>query len=780
MRTGGRLIERYVAATVLPYVLLALILLTAVLFAQQSTRMAELLLAARVTLALVGEVALALLPNVLIFTIPMATLTGVIIGLSQMAGDSELIALRASGSGTFKIGYPILILGFMLSCVTFYINFKTTPAAAALLRRAIIRAAVAKLDSPIEPRSFNTDIPGYVVYVRDANREEGTWGRVFIYAQGAGGATQLVTARAGRLDTSGDQSELVLTDAMRVQLPQETPQGSGSEQYIVERLGNLRFQFSTGRNEALERLQKQELMPDEMGWRALLAYSRTAPEAGDRLDAKVLLHRKLTLSLAPLLFALLGTGAGVQIKRGGRGAGALLALSLMLGYYIFSLIGEQLARAGTLRLYMGAWLASALAAAAALFLIILTRFQLPTRFRRLVRQDAAPLAEDFGIKSRTLELKAGRGAATSVRLLHFPSLLDAKILRPLALNFAAALAALIAIFLIFTLFELWRQIAANGVGAQVVANYLLFLLPFVSVQLIPASVLIAVLFTYALMAKRSEVVAWWGCGQSIYRLMVPAVVFAAAIGASLWTVQERIMPGANIRQDALRARIRRGEPRAMTSTGREWLASAATGRLYAYDYDEGAGGVLKSPAIYEFDDEGIHLRRVLLARQAAWTAPTALTLSAAETLQVSPPPLLARARQEQLTLAGVERPEVFKPGVDRPSQLSASALSKYIRTLKQRGESASALILALHRRYAAPWAVFVMLLLGLPLALSFGRRGAMTALTFAICVAAAFWAVSSGFEQLGNRALLSPVVAAWSPTMIFAALGIYLLARAGT
>ena len=42
-----------------------------------------------------------MLPNILSLTIPMAVLVGVLLGLSRLAADSEITAMRASGIGVW-------------------------------------------------------------------------------------------------------------------------------------------------------------------------------------------------------------------------------------------------------------------------------------------------------------------------------------------------------------------------------------------------------------------------------------------------------------------------------------------------------------------------------------------------------------------------------------------------------------------------------------------------------------------------------------------------------
>src|SRR5687767_12593988 len=96
-----KLIPRYIIKGALPYAALSLLLLTAILFTQQSGRFAELALYADIPLSLAGEIAAALLPGVLIMTLPVAVLAGIVIGFARMGSDSEIVAIRAAGVGTW-------------------------------------------------------------------------------------------------------------------------------------------------------------------------------------------------------------------------------------------------------------------------------------------------------------------------------------------------------------------------------------------------------------------------------------------------------------------------------------------------------------------------------------------------------------------------------------------------------------------------------------------------------------------------------------------------------
>ncbi|HET6853623.1 MAG TPA: LptF/LptG family permease [Pyrinomonadaceae bacterium] len=765
------IIPRYIIGAMAPYIFLSLLMLTAILLAQQAARLAELLVYADLPFSLLGSIGAALLPGVLTFSIPLATLAGIIIGYSRMGSDSEIVAMRAAGVGSWTMIWPALLIGLMLTGVTTYLHVKEAPEAARDLERIALQGALAKLDSPVEPRTFST-LPRYVIYVRDGDKEHGTWGRVFIFAQRSDRMTEVFTARSGRIDSSGDKSELVLTDVLATKFPNASAENSATgandqKSYVVERSDQLRFSINTGRADIVQRLNQRDTNADSMDW-SDLRERVAAGSPAEQKEAIRILNRRAALSVAPFFFSLMGGALGLRIRRGGRSVGVLLTLIVVIIYYLVSLLGESLARVGTVSPYVGPWLATVFIFALSLLFLLTQRIPFISS-RSILSLRSKDTAEPAIAKPQ----KTHRGFSA----LGFPNLMDATLFRSLAVSFFVCFVALAAIFNIFTLFELWRFIAVTNAGAGLVARYLLFLLPLITVELFPATMLISVLVTYALLARRHEAIAWWASGQSVYRLMLPGFFFALAMAFGSWLVQEHVMPGTNLKQDALRARIRGGEARATTRTGRQWLASTETGRFYSYEFGE--DGRLIEPTIYELDADAVHLAQVVSGKTGAWVDPTHLKITDAETLALKGMEVERRTDAEAV-FPGVESPAVFKPTIDKPSQLSANDLRGYLNAAKQRGMDVSALAVALQRKYAGPFGIVIMALIGMPLAVSFGRKGTVIALCAAVVVGIAYWAVGGGFQQLGNHGMLRPSVAGWSPLLIFAAAGTYFLSRVRT
>ena len=170
-------------------------------------------------------------------------------------------------------------------------------------------------------------------------------------------------------------------------------------------------------------------------------------------------------------------------------------------------------------------------------------------------------------------------------------------------------------FLVFTLFDL--LLMRQNTTAWLIARYLFFIIPYASLILAPMALLVSTLATYAIMARRSEAIAWWAGGQSVYRLAVPGLLFAIALSAGMWLTQEGPLPQANRIQNRLRAQIRGGTALLATPAGRQWLASPDQRRIYTYLYNESSER-LSELVVFEFDGEGVYLDNVIIGEGVEW------------------------------------------------------------------------------------------------------------------------------------------------------------------
>ncbi|HUR98745.1 MAG TPA: LptF/LptG family permease [Pyrinomonadaceae bacterium] len=773
-------ISRYLIGAILPYFVFSWLLLSVILFVQQAARFADIFFSANIPTVLVSQLTLALIPNVIAFTCPMAVLVGVIIGLSKMQTDSELVAIRASGVGNLQITIPILFIGILLSIFAFIINLYGVPIAARIVRQVAIQTAIYKLESPIEPGVFNTEVAGYTIYVRDGDIAAGQWKNIFVHNEDEKtGTVNLITSRKGRIDSSEELSELVLENAVKTTF-NNSP---GQHKFVSENIGNIRFAIQTRRGDLIQKLSSAELAPEELGLSELSEYA-SGREGAERTEAQILRQRRIVLSVTPLIFCLLGTALILRFSRRGKGFGVIVALGCLIVYYLLAFLGEQLARTGKISVFEGSLFPIILSFFVILWFNFSARLSAGNRVVPRVRETLS------WVDLRPFRRRVPNpftGVTTGIR--------DFDLVVSLIKFYFLTLCFLAAVFIIFTAFELWRFAGTFDGGIALLVRYLFYLVPFIYIQLAPSAAMVAVLTTYVLKSRQNEIVTWTSAGQSVYRLLLPCLLLMILIGSLNWLIQERVAPAANQHQDEFRTQIRnRGNP--AKRPGRFWVANDK--RIYSFQFDTdrnttGNSNVVASDndkqyavrcvavcavrdlVIYEFADSG-NLQTLYRSKFANWHDGAIVFDGMVEKSVLS---------EQGITTTEAPDGEVVEPANPfaelrkKPSHLNVSETVAQLENSEAEVEK-RALGIALEKKYTTLFLPFVIALFTAPFALSLSRKGKVITVGYAVGLWLLFMGLTSAFEQFGLNGSLPPGFAVWAPLIGFSMLGIFLLSKVRT
>jgi lipopolysaccharide export LptBFGC system permease protein LptF len=757
-------IAKYIIRAIVPYFTFSWLLLSVILFVQQASRFSDIFFSNNLPSRLVWQLTFALIPNVISFTCPMAILVGVIIGISKMQGDSELVAIRAAGVSNLQIATPIIFLGLLLSIFALSVNLKGVPLAAQIVRQVATQTALYKLESPIEPGVFNTEIQGFTIYVKDGDIEKGVWKNIFIYGENkATKQARLITSQNGRIDSNNETSELVLERAAVNTFSIEKPY----KNLFSEKVQNLRFGIQTRRKELIEKLSKTEETPEELGLRDLKAYAQTKT-GKDKIEAEILWFRRIMLSGTPLIFSILGAFLILRFDRGGKGFGIFLALTSLVSYYLAALLGEQLARTGQVSVWAGS-----------LFPVLLSWIAIIWFFfsPRLNFKSASSI---FSRINFNLRKEGGKKSSKKVFSNLTTGILDFDIVASLLRYFLLTFGFLASIYMIFTAFELWKFAGNMENGIKLLGRYLVFLIPFIYIQIAPSALMIAMLATYVIKSRQNEVITWTASGQSIYRLLFPCFVLMGIIGFVNWEIQEIILPKTNQVQDALRAQLRNSGALG-TSNGKYWVASE--NRIHSFELQDNTptlneGRKVYNLTIYQFADDGTKLQSFIKSDEASWEKGKIKFLGETEkTAWINDIP-----QTENTGLKGEEMVENYNPFRQtsvKPSHLDVRETTELLKTSESESEQRT-LAIAQQKKYSTPFLPFILTLFTAPFALSLSRKGKAVTVGYAVGIWLLFMGFTSAFEQFGLSGDVSPSVAVWGPLFLFALLGGYLLSKVRT
>src|SRR6202789_448445 len=154
-----RLLDKYIGREVGSHAILGLAVFTFVFFVPQLVRLMDLVVRHSGGVFTVALIFLCSLTPVLAFTIPMAVLVGVLIGLRRLSADSEIVAPIASCIRQRRLLVPTRFVALGCSLGTLLLTFWLTPAAIRTLQRLEDRLLLTQPPFSIQPPAFNEQVP---------------------------------------------------------------------------------------------------------------------------------------------------------------------------------------------------------------------------------------------------------------------------------------------------------------------------------------------------------------------------------------------------------------------------------------------------------------------------------------------------------------------------------------------------------------------------------------------------------------------------------------------
>jgi len=357
-----------------------------VFFVNQLLLMAQQILTKRVPFYQVALLVFYALPQIIAMSAPFASLMGTLITVGRLSSDNEVLIMLASGISYRMIFLPALVLGIVISVVSFFVNDVLLPAGtiqfSRLYRRIVISTPALELEANSVKRFRDTTIvTGPVGGTAITN--------VLILDRTSDGERRVIMARDAELKDGGSEGlSLDLTEAfiqsskeivrddydyasanfLRYWVPQDdliqavssiSPNQMSSTDlrreiaFKTEDLKEwLNGQYSLCLSTALNLENSLRRGPNNPAWNRrenyLEAFSKEYYITNAmRADRSLLLYRleynkKFSIPFGALCFVFLAVSIGLLAKKSGQTVGFIFGLLISFLFWAMLLIGQTL------------------------------------------------------------------------------------------------------------------------------------------------------------------------------------------------------------------------------------------------------------------------------------------------------------------------------------------------------------------------------------------------------------------------------------------------------
>jgi LPS export ABC transporter permease LptG len=309
-------------------------------------------------------------------------------------------------------------------------------------------------------------------------------------------------------------------------------------------------------------------------------------------------------------------------------------------------------------------------------------------------------------------------------------------------------------------------------------------MPFIFVSVMPASLLLSVLYTLTKMSRANEVVAMLGVGRSVMQILQPLFVVSAAVAMVSFAANYHWAPRAEGKKDAvIRGLEGKQKDSIMQSdimyhdplTQRTWFIGSMPFSM--------RDGRLRGVQVREQDAQG-QVTRVIHADSATWF-PGGLwrffdgkevRYTDTQPTQIKPFDRDGNGRAVLDVRSFEETPWSMISYALKPDYMGVPELVSYMKAHPNDSPERLAPFYAhYHHRFAMPWQSFALALVAAPLGIAYSRRGAVGGIAGSIFIFFALLFLNNLCLNLGKGDHLPPALSPWIPHLIFGFLGVMLL-----
>ena len=326
-------------------------------------RIADLVINKGVDLFSVLQIFIYLTPYIVTYTLPISVLVAVLLALGRLSSDNEIIAIRSSGISLFKLIFPLLIIGLILSLGLVFFNDQAASYAHFAYRKTLKEMGIKNPTAAFEEGVFIDTFPKYILFIYHVDQKRNRMNNIRIYEpQGEDKPTRTIVAKAGEFISIPEKNiiKLKLIDGTSDEPDPENP----TNFYKL----NFRTYFMN-----LDMGQMQEKVTErkykEMTIKELKKEAKKLKKEGiSPAPLVTIIHEKLALAFSCFVFMLLGSSLGIITRRREKSINIGIAVLIIICYYPLLIGCEALAMEGHLPAALALWIPNIIFAGIGVFL----------------------------------------------------------------------------------------------------------------------------------------------------------------------------------------------------------------------------------------------------------------------------------------------------------------------------------------------------------------------------------------------------------------------------
>jgi lipopolysaccharide export system permease protein len=296
--------------------------------------------------------------------------------------------------------------------------------------------------------------------------------------------------------------------------------------------------------------------------------------------------------------------------------------------------------------------------------------------------------------------------------------------------------------------------------------------------ILPPAVLLATLMTYGALSKFGEITAMKANGISLYRLTLPALIFAALMALMLFYFTELITPASIQKSEHIeKVDIQKQQTLGYFKQNEIWYRG--DGAIYNFKMFDVSNDTLHGITINYLNND-FTLRMRIDAKSAKWENNKWIFYDLLTTrFDSNNSPVLEWSKENIINIP--EKPNDFKIVQKDAEKMGYFELKKYVRKIQKEGYDVTRYLVYLQGKIAFPFVIIIMIFIGVSFSLRSERSGGiMQSVGLGIFIGFSYFYIHALNMSLGLSGRIPVFLAAWAANILFSAIAAILFYRVRT
>jgi lipopolysaccharide export system permease protein len=370
---------KYILNEIWPTFLACLFVSVFIILATTMLSITDMIIDKGIPISQVIKMVIYLVPDILAFSLPAASLIAVVLAFLRLSADSEIIALKSCGISLYQMMPPVVLLSFTGLVITCMVSFIGIPWGNISFNSLIYQIAETTTDLGIKERVFSEPIDGIMFYVNHYSEKEKEMTNVFVSDKRDPDITHTIIAEKGKVVFH--TKEKIITLRFR----NGTMFFVGKDLQAGRTVKFTTYELNIDLKEIIAGLAKRKKKPKELSAGELISELDTVPKGKEKYnEIMIILMEKFTAPLAVFLMGIIGVPLGAQFKSRGRSLGVGISLAVFAIYYLCLAGVRAVSETGALPPAIGLWIPNLFLFLACIYL-----------FRRVGKEQAINLMPGF-------------------------------------------------------------------------------------------------------------------------------------------------------------------------------------------------------------------------------------------------------------------------------------------------------------------------------------------------------------------------------------------------